>query len=241
MAEAEGHGDGWNPELDGASAYDPAADAPFEQPAPPPGGPGQPAPPPGAPAEQPAPPPGAPAEQPPPAAAAPAAQLPPQMPPQMQAPGWAPPPFPGMLAPPQPGGLVPGMPFGAGAVPLGADMLQPGAAAPGLTPEQEAYAKLLREKEQQTNLLQEKIARFGQGGAAPPPAAARAGAKPAKAKIAKKKKAGGGSFLSTLQQQAGKAKKVQAASAGKEVSGCDDTVSKKLHNPNQRVTSGRLY
>ena len=33
----------------------------------------------------------------------------------------------------------------------------------------------------------------------------------------------------------------KAASAGKEVSGCDDTVSKKLHNPNQRVTSGRLY
>ena len=160
----------------------------------------------------------------------------------MQAPGWAPPPFPGMLAPPQPGGLVPGMPFGAGAVPLGADVLQPGAAGPGLTPEQEAYAKLLREKEQQTNLLQEKIARFGQGGAAAPPPAARPGAKPAKAKIGKKKKkAGGGSFLSTLQQQAGKAKKAQAASAGKEVSGCDDTVSKKLHNPNQRVTSGRLY
>ena len=88
--------------------------------------------------------------------------------------------------------------------------------------------------------FEEETAPFGESLRARP-AAARPGAKPAKAKIAKKKKAGGGSFLSTLQQQAGKAKKVQAASAGKEVSGCDDTVSKKLHNPNQRVTSGRLY
>jgi glutamate-1-semialdehyde aminotransferase len=107
--------------------------------------------------------------------------------------------------------------------------------AAGLTLEQQAYAKILREKEQQTQLLQEKIQRFAQ---APKASAQAAKAKP---KIGKKKKGGGGgSFLSTLQKQVSKTDEAKAKAAGKVVSGLDSTIKTTLHNPNQRVTSGRL-
>jgi hypothetical protein len=110
--------------------------------------------------------------------------------------------------------------------------------AAGLTPEQQAYAKILREKERQTQLLQEKIQRFATKG----PNVISKPKAPAKPKIGKKKPggSGGGSFLGALKKQVSKADEAKAKAAGREVGGLDSNVQTTLHNPNQRVTSGRL-
>jgi pyruvate kinase len=111
--------------------------------------------------------------------------------------------------------------------------------AAGLTPEQQAYAKILREKERQTQLLQEKIQHFV---AQPSNAASKSKAPAAKPKIGKKKPgaSGGGSFLGNLKKQVSKTDEAKAKAAGREVSGLDSNIQTTLHNPNQRVTSGRL-